>query len=189
MKKKLAYLLLIVTAFAACKETVKTNAEDEAKKAEEQRKEIEAKCYEASKTQLMKTTFADTARVLDTLIINAIDTATGKMARENYCKLLLNVKEATDYYVDQQAKVVESAAKVSQLLVEPEQRTLEQAKTRQKVADANYFECMEALKTENADNYKYYQVTLETVSTRKNNTDTTEYKFYLDKETFDVKKF
>ncbi len=192
--RKIIILLVILTAYTSCKESAKTDTDaNKLKQAEEQRKKIEAKCFEITKAHLLKNTYSDSALVLDTMILKNIDSATDKMARKNYCNLLLNVKEATDYYVEQQENVVKSAAKVSPLLVEPEKRRLQQAIIKQQVTDANYYECLEALKTTESANYKYYQVTVETIDTRtrgKNiTTDTTERKFYLDKSDFKLKLF
>ncbi|MFX3625983.1 MAG: hypothetical protein ACN6I4_01365 [bacterium] len=192
--RKIIILLVILAAYTSCKESAKTDTDaNKLKQAEEQRKKIEAKCFEITKAHLLKNTYSDSTLVLDTMIVKNIDSATDKMARENYCNLLLNVKEATDYYVEQQENVVKSAAKVSPLLVEPEKRRLQQAVIKQQVTDANYYECLEALKTTDSTNYKYYQVTVETIDTRtrgKNiTTDTTERKFYLDKSDFKLKLF
>ena len=196
MKNTIALLLLITLAFTACKDNPKNNADDEAKKAqqaEEQRKAIEAKCFSLVKAQLLKTTYSDTTLNLDTLLVNTIDSATEKMAQTNYCALLLNVKEATDYYVEQQGNLVKSAEKVSPMLAEPEKVRLQQAIIKQEVANANYEECL--TKQANADsiNYKYYQVTVDAIATRtkgkRSNTDTTQSKFYIDRESFEVKLF
>lgn len=197
MKNTVTLLLLITLAFTACKDNAKNKADDEAKKAQEQaeklRKEIESKSFEAVKARLMRTTFKDTALTLDTLVIKEIDTATEKTARQNYCALLLNVKEATDYYVEKQEDVVKSAEKVSPMLAEPEKVKLQQARIKQEVADANYFECLEAMKKADSLDYKYHQVTVKTIKTRtvgeRVTTDTTQQKFYLDRENFSIKLF
>lgn len=197
MKNTIALLLLITLAFAACKDNPKNNTDDEAKKAqqlaEQQRKEIESKSFEAVKARLMRTTYKDTAITLDTLIIKEIDSATEKTARQNYCALLLNVKEATDYYVEQQGNVVKSSEKVSPMLAEPEKVKLQQAIIRKEVADANYADCLEAMNKADSLNYLYHQVTVETISTKtrgKNTSiDTTVQKFYLNRENYSVKLF
>lgn len=197
MKNTIALLLLITLAFTACKDNTKNKADDEAKKAqqlaEQQRKEIETKSYEVVKARLMRTTFKDSILTLDTLIIKEIDSATEKTARQNYCALLLNVKEATDYYVEQQGNVVKSAEAVSPMLAEPEKVKLQQAIIKQEVANANYEECLKSMNEADALNYQYHQVTVETISTRtmgKNiTTDTTQQKFYLDKNNYEIKLF
>lgn len=189
MKKTLAYTLLISAAFAACKPTPKTNAEDEAKKAEEQRKEMEANCYSAVKTHLLKLDARDSAATIDTIIVVAIDTATEKMARENFCHLNKVVKDATDYYVEQQEKVVEASKAIHMSLAEPEIKRLEIAKQKQKIEDEKYSLCLEELEKADDTNYKYYQVTVDVLSTnKKGGKDTTHSKQYVTKD-FDMKLF
>lgn len=197
MKNIIPYFLLLVIAFTSCKESTSqnntTNSEEEAKKAKEQRKQFEAKCYTIVKERLLKTTYSDSLNTLDSLAIVAIDTASEKMARANYCNLLLNTKKATDYYVEKQADVVTSAAKVSPILAEPEKKQLEIAKMKQEIANANYEECLKAQETADSLDYKFYQVTVSEIKTfRKGKierTDTTQSKFYIDKESFELRLF
>ncbi len=189
MKKTVVYTLsLIILLAVACKpSTPKTNPEEEAKKAAEERQKIETACYTAIEAHFKTTTLGATS-TLDTLIIESIDSATEKMAAENYCMLTLNVKNAVDNYVEKQQKVVDAAKKVSPILAEPEQNTLNQALEKQSRTNKEYEDCQEKLKTTDDSQYNYYKVITQVLHTQEGKTDTLKSNYFIDKE-FKVKTF
>lgn len=150
-------------------------------------KEIEDKCMAAVKAHLTKMSEA-TGASLDTISLVKLDSATEKMGRQNYCRILEEFKTIQDQFVEMQKITVEAARKVHPSMAAAELARLNDAQEKQKEADAELKKYMADANTVDSVNYVYYRVTTFGTRTSPHGKDTLTGPYFINKD-FTIKLF
>lgn len=189
MKKTVLLAFAVIgIAVVGCKPTTSntytnTNTNDPANTT----KEIEDKCMAAVKEHLTKMSEA-TGASLDTISLVKLDSATEKMGRQNYCRILEEFKTIQDQFVEMQKITVEAARKVHPSMAAAELARLNDAQEKQKEADAELQKCLADVNTVDSVNYVYYRVTTFGTRTSPHGKDTLTGPYFINKD-FTIKLF
>ncbi len=185
MKKTVLLAFAVIgMAIVGCKPSAKT---DTPTTEPNLTKEIEDKCMAAVKAHVIKMSDA-TGTTLDTLALVKLDSATEKMARQNYCRLLENLKKATDHFVEMQKITVEAARKVHPSMAAAELARLKDAEDKQKEADEELKKCLTDANTADSVSYVYYRVATFGTRTSPHGKDTLFGPYFINKD-FTIKLF
>lgn len=186
MKKTVLLAFAVIgIAVVGCKPTTKSDT-----KTSEQTnttKEIEDKCIAAVKAHITKMSEA-TGTSLDTLSLVKLDSATEKMAMLNFCRLTEYYKQTVDHFVKMQENVVEVSRAVTPMLAEEEMVRLNDAKAKQKAAEAELAKCLAEANAADSVNFVYYRVTTFGTRTSPHGKDTLTGPYFINKD-FTIKLF